>query len=375
MGLQDISDASAVLSAMAEYDQLGRTKFLQKYGFGKAREYMLRDPTSGRIYDSKAIVGAAYGYAFPEQGPLSANSFSGGEATVESLLIRLGFQVVRIGRDWTREEVEATVSDYFEMLRLETAGAAFNKSEHNMALRQKLQARSPASVELKHQNISAVLHQLGLPFIDGYKPRGNLQALLRDIVIEHLQKSRLTMQAILESLEERTTPGNRLYKGVLVESPVPAGLPAPTRRERLPRKLDYASRDEHNRLLGHSGESWVRGYEIQRLRDEERPDLVPRIDWVSDRIGDGAGYDILSFEKSGAGRFIEVKTTNGGSLTSFVVSQNEVEFSEEVEDAFCLYRVFNFARSPQLFILRGALKKSVQLEALDYRARLRTLTG
>lgn len=94
---------------------------------------------------------------------------------------------------------------------------------------------------------------------------------------------------------------------------------------------------------------------------------------MSDHLGDGTGYDILSIEENAVARFIEVKTTNGGSLTSFIVSQNEVEFLEETE-AFCLYRVFDFSRSPQLFILRGPLTASVQLEALDYRARLRAIT-
>ena len=39
-----------------------------------------------------------------------------------------------------------------------------------------------------------------------------------------------------------------------------------------------------------------------------------KIDWVSQRCGDGTGYDILSFEENDTARFIEVKTTNGGSL-------------------------------------------------------------
>ena len=111
-----------VEAAIAEFDRVGRAYFLEKYGFGKSREYMLRDPTSGKLYDSKAIVGAAYGYAFPDEGALKATDFSGGEATVERLLTDLGFQVVRVGQDWTADEVEATVRDYFGMLRKEAAG-------------------------------------------------------------------------------------------------------------------------------------------------------------------------------------------------------------------------------------------------------------
>lgn len=49
------------------------------------------------------------------------------------------------------------------MLRAEAAGEPYNKSEHNQALRQLLNGRSKSSVELKHQNISAVLDALACP--------------------------------------------------------------------------------------------------------------------------------------------------------------------------------------------------------------------
>ena len=82
------------------------------------------------------------------------------------------------GDDWSREEVEATVGDYFSMLRDELAGLRVNKAEHNERLRRLLRSRSKGSVEFKHANISAVLTLHGYPYIDGYKPRLNFQALL-----------------------------------------------------------------------------------------------------------------------------------------------------------------------------------------------------
>lgn len=375
MSIHEIHDPAAVTAAIAEYNRVGRTYFLEKYGFGKSREYMLRDPASGRLYDSKAIVGAAYGYAFPDKLPLTASDFSGGEATVESLLNDLGFEVVRVGQDWSHEEVEATVRDYFEMLRHEASGQPFNKAQHNESLRNKLRARSKGSIEMKHQNISAVLDQIGLPYIRGYKPRSNFQDLLREVVLAHVNQEQPTLQKIVDAIEEQTEPGNKLYQGVLVEPPVPESMPTPRRRQRLPRKLDYAARDERNRSLGKSGEAWVVGFEEYRLIEANCGDLASNIDWVSERCGDGTGYDVMSFEEDGISRFIEVKTTNGGSLTPFIVSQNELEFSQETEDAFCLYRVFEFSKSPRLFIVRGALDEILHLEAMDYRGRLKALTA
>jgi 5-methylcytosine-specific restriction protein A len=90
---RNLSDAKAVLKAIAEYDQLGQEAFLKRYGFGKARSFVLIH--GGRHYDSKAIVGAAYGHQFGT--PLKPTDFSGGLATVVPLLGGLGFEVVALG--------------------------------------------------------------------------------------------------------------------------------------------------------------------------------------------------------------------------------------------------------------------------------------
>jgi len=82
--------------------------------------------------------------------------------------------------------VEAIVGDYFDMLRCELSGLAFNKTEHNDRLRHVLKARSRGSVEFKHANTSAILTLHGYPYIDGYKPRYNFQALLEQVVLEYL---------------------------------------------------------------------------------------------------------------------------------------------------------------------------------------------
>src|SRR5437660_12558716 len=94
------------------------------------------------------------------------------------------------GEDWSRDEVEATVGDYFAMLRDELSGLRINKAEHNERLRRVLLSRSKGSVEFKHANISAVLTLHGSPYIDGYKPRFNFQALLEQVVLEYLDVHR-----------------------------------------------------------------------------------------------------------------------------------------------------------------------------------------
>src|SRR5688572_12448610 len=77
--------------------------------------------------------------------------------------------------DWSPREVELVIADYFEMLRDELLEVPYSKSEHRRRLVPQLQGRVAASVEFKHANISAVLVDLQLPYINGYKPRGNYQ--------------------------------------------------------------------------------------------------------------------------------------------------------------------------------------------------------
>ena len=49
--------------------------------------------------------------------------------------------------DWSREEVEATVADYFAMLEAELAGTRYDKTEHRRQLLPMLDARSEGSIE------------------------------------------------------------------------------------------------------------------------------------------------------------------------------------------------------------------------------------
>ncbi|MFI5563347.1 HNH endonuclease [Amycolatopsis japonica] len=89
MSLSDITQ-DALLSAIRQHDDLGREAFLDRYGFGPARTYLLIH--EGKEYDSKAITGVAHGY-LPGRDPLPAAEFSGGLETVVKLLRDRGFEV------------------------------------------------------------------------------------------------------------------------------------------------------------------------------------------------------------------------------------------------------------------------------------------
>ena len=151
------------------------------------------------------------------------------------------------GDEWSRDEVEATVADYFDMLRHELAGLAINKAEHNERLRRFLQNRSRGSVEFKHANISAVLTLHGYPYIDGYKPRFNFQALLEQVVLEYLNVHRDFFEPLITGpvLNPRASPVADAFEvGRVVEAPPEAMRIPQTVWSSLPASVDSISSRE-----------------------------------------------------------------------------------------------------------------------------------
>jgi len=86
--------------------------------------------------------------------------------------------------------------------------------------------------------------------------------------------------------------------------------------------------------------------ERRRLNETNRPELARCVRWVAKEEGDGAGYDVLSFDDSSQPRLIEVKTTNGSARTPFYLSRNECEVASEKPDQWRIYRVHLFASEP-----------------------------
>ena len=270
----------------------------------------------------------------------------------------------KIGTDWQADEVDAIVADYFSMLDAELSGRSYIKSRHSEALRARI-GRTHGSVEYKHQNISAVLNKLGLPWIPGYKPQRNYQKAIVDAVDRYLSGHAAVLEVVPVS-----PPAASLSEQVFVEAPIstPSSEHVPDRLRHLVRKFDCAERDHRNRSLGKAGEAFVVELERQRLTECGRSDLARRIRWVSKEEGDGAGYDVQSFSQDDNTRLIEVKTTNGPAQTPFYLSRNEIVVAGERPTEWSIYRVHLFANGPRVFTVRPPLESSVNLRPETWRA-------
>lgn len=276
------------------------------------------------------------------------------------------------GENWTDEEVAATVADYMRMFTLELSGQQYSKAAHRRLLMQQLDGRSEGAVELKHQNISAVLRDLGCNWIAGYKPRGNYQHALAAFVESWISQHPEFDKVALAAVEmPAVVPSSVDFSRFIVEAPKPLHSVEEPRApyavdNRRAVKRDYVAREARNSALGAAGELLALEYEEFRLRTAGQKHLAERIEHVSVTKGDGLGFDILSYETSGKERFVEVKTTAFAKETPFFASKNEVTFAREVSDQFHIYRLYEFRKSPRLFSLQGSIEQYCKLDPVSY---------
>lgn len=271
---------------------------------------------------------------------------------------------------WSSQEVELIVADYFSMLFKELSGEPYKKSQHRKNILPLLNGRSEGSIEFKHQNISAVLINLGQLYIKGYRPRYNYQMLLEDYVLDYLVGHKLSIEKAFSDfatsdISESLIPN---FQELLVEPPTPTEFSEPlVGYNRKPIKTNYLEKEQRNQKLGHLGEKLAVDYEKWQLISAGKESLADQVRWISKDEGDGAGFDILSCNLDGTDKYVEVKTTKLGKDSPFFFTLNEFEFSKEKDTNYHLYRFFNFNESAKLFIKTGGLDKTCHHKAVAFK--------
>lgn len=273
-------------------------------------------------------------------------------------------------KHWSHFEVEAIVEDYLSMLASELSGTPYNKTTHRKALQARLNGRSDTSIEFKHANISAVLLNTGFPYINGYKPRSNYQSLLAKVVLKRLSESgNLLDLAAADAERPIVMPEVDDLLAILTRRPAGDFEKFRVSEPRLtePRLMtNFIERESRNRSLGLAGELLVINFERARLILAGKEALAVQIEHTSRVRGDHEGYDILSYEETGAERLIEVKTTKYGAETPFFLTPNEISLSEIRSSSYQLYRLYLFRESPKLYIIPGAITTSCVLSPATF---------
>lgn len=254
------------------------------------------------------------------------------------------------------------------MLRSELTGKHFNKTQERQLVRQQT-GRSEGSIERKHMNISAALRDQRLAYVMGYKPLSNMQRDLRDAVEAYVDKHQDIAHLMEHSARrEQSAPKPDFIRNMsFSNAPVIEFDPDARSRNFVARRIDFIAKEGANRSLGHAGEVAVVDFEKQRLIALGQSHLADRIEHISVTIGDGAGFDVLSFDEAGRERYIEVKTTRQDEQFPFYVSRNEVDFSDLESSQFSLYRLYRFDTPRQgIYQLPGSLRRSCSLDPTHF---------
>jgi len=275
-----------------------------------------------------------------------------------------------MSEDWSIGEVDFIVADYFSMLIDEIAGTPINKSNHRKILKELLNIRTDGSIEFKHQNISAALIKLGLPFIKGYKPMANYQHIIESSILKHISNFKDQLEPFFIKFSDST---NLLFQDSHFEEFL---VPPPELNNILkepkasyikkPFKINFLEREQNNSSLGLLGEELVFNYEKYRLISSGKNGLASKIEWIS-KYDDGAGFDILSKNIDGSDRYIEVKTTKLSKDSPFFFSKNEYDFSRSNHIQYFLYRVFNFNDMPKMYFFKGCYDTFCNIEAIGFK--------
>ena len=148
----------------------------------------------------------------------------------------------KIGKPWNDDELDAIVADYFSMLRAELSRQPYVKSHHSAVLMKQV-GRTHRSVEFKHQNVSAVLEEMGLPWIVGYKPKRNYQASIFGAIDRYLSSNG---DVVYHQLPPKVLAVAE-DAGTFVKAPeLEPQSERPWQLERLVRKFDPVERDLRN---------------------------------------------------------------------------------------------------------------------------------
>lgn len=110
------------------------------------------------------------------------------------------------------------------------------------------------------------------------------------------------------------------------------------------RKMDFEKINRDKKIIGNAGEKLVYNDQIEFVK-RHAPEYLESVRHVSKLDGDGAGYDICSFNADKKLVYIEVKSTTGKKETPFYMSASEYEFYELHKENYIIARVYEFDKS------------------------------
>lgn len=173
------------------------------------------------------------------------------------------------------------------------------------------------------------------------------------------------------------TKGRNLQE---TEQPIKLNINTRTSSPKKKGKRDYIIQYITDFEIGEAGENLVYKYECEKIEQAKKNGEIDKsifVKWIS-REDDCAGYDILSYDiDKKSEKYIEVKTTSGGKNTPFYISENELNFSKDHADKYCIYRVYGIKNEKDVvrfYSIEGNLEEqeNFELSKKDYLVSLKS---
>lgn len=105
--------------------------------------------------------------------------------------------------------------------------------------------------------------------------------------------------------------------------------------------------------IGFGGEILVLRLEADHLASIGRTDLAEKVQHASKEVGDGLGYDILSYFGDGREKYIEVKTTTVSLNEPLYLSRRELELLTNNPQSAFVYRILTNSEEVKLAVFSG----------------------
>lgn len=137
-------------------------------------------------------------------------------------------------------------------------------------------------------------------------------------------------------------------------------------------EVDYEALARRNKQLGDAGEWAALNREIKRLTDRGRADLAERVIHVSRTEGDGAGYDIRSYQADGTERLVEVKTTSMAGDGPYFISANELDVCMRNPSSYVVVRLYGFdlkSGCGKVYEITGQELLDSEMKPLNYQVK------
>jgi hypothetical protein len=186
---------------------------------------------------------------------------------------------------------------------------------------------------------------------------------------------------VLATMKLRLLPSNSADSSsnqlIISNPPYETNINSKDEHSFIGKKIDFAENEKNNRELGLAGEELVINKEKEYLIQNGRYDLAEKVIHTSQVIGDGTGFDIMSFDLEGTKKYIEVKTTKGGAGTPFYISSSEYQFAYDTNNYF-LYRLYNFDENRKYadyFILKLDDLRQLYKKPISYKVFPRKVRG